>query len=123
VLLVALFVLASGAAMSAVFYVRAVQPPVDAMNRFLRDVDHRDYDAAYDRMCRSEQTATRRRDFPAAIAPFADQLHAYDVYSFDPFGSERRVEYWITDRDGHRTTYGVTMVRESGAWRVCDFFQ
>jgi hypothetical protein len=123
VLLAVLFFLASSAAASAIFFVRSVQPPVDAMNNFLREVDRGHYDAAYDRMCRREQGATARRDFPAAIAPFAARLREYNVYSFDPFGRERAVEYWIDDDNGDHTTYGATMVRESGAWRVCDFFK
>ncbi len=122
-LLAALFVLVSSAAAAATFFVRSVQPPVDAMNHFLRDISRGQYDAAYDRLCRQEQAATARRDFPAAIAPFAAQLRDYNVYSFDPFGRERDVEYWIDDDDGDHTTYGATMVREAGAWRVCDFFE
>jgi hypothetical protein len=123
VVLAILFFLAAGMAASAIFFVTSVQPPVDAMNRYLRDVDRRQYDAAYDQLCRGEQAATARRDFPAAIAPFANRLRDYNVYSFDPFGDERTVEYWVTDANGDRTSYAATMVRESGAWRVCDFFK
>jgi hypothetical protein len=122
-LLVVLFFLAGIALAGATYFFRSVEPPIDAMNRFLRDVDHGQYDAAYDQLCRQEQAATARSDFPDAIAPFAGRMHNFNVYSFDPFGDHRSVEYWITDADGDRTSYTATIVREGGAWRVCDFFE
>jgi hypothetical protein len=108
---------------SIVAFVHTVEPPVNAMNHFLAAVDHRDYDRAYALMCRREQNATSRPDFPAAIAPFASDLDQYRVYSFDPFGNERTVQYSVTTVNGHDTTYRATMIREAGAWRVCDFFK
>jgi hypothetical protein len=103
-------------------FVNAVDDPVDAMNDFLEAVDDGDYAAAYDHLCARERAATPEREFPVAIAPFADDLNEYNVYSFDPFGRERAVEYSITDFSDDDTTYSATMVREEGAWRVCDFF-
>jgi hypothetical protein len=105
-----------------VWFVNAVRPPVDAMNHYLAAVDRGAYDVAYDDLCRAEQNATPRGQFPAAIAPFARRLSEYDVYSFDPVGHERTVQFRITDFGGNDTTYRATMVREGGAWRVCDFF-
>jgi hypothetical protein len=103
--------------------VATLRPPVDAMNRYLADVEHGDYAAAYGRLCAAEQASTRPADFPQAIAPFKQDLADYTVYSFDPFGNERIVQYSVTDAGGNDTTYRATMVREAGAWRVCDFFQ
>jgi hypothetical protein len=118
-----LFGLGVVAVVAIVALVATLRPPVDAMNRFLADVEHGDYAAAYGRMCAAEQAATRPADFPAALAPFKRELTDYTVYSFDPFGDERAVQYSITDFDGNDTTYRATMVREGGAWRVCDFFE
>jgi hypothetical protein len=105
-----------------VWFVNAVRGPVDGMNHYLAAVDHGAYDTAYDDLCRAEQNATPREQFPAAIAPFASRLSEYQVYSFDPVGNERTVQYRVTDLSGRETTYRATMVREGGAWRVCDFF-
>jgi hypothetical protein len=107
---------------SIVVFVHAVEPPVDAMNHFLAAVDHRDYATAYALLCRDEQRTTSRDEFPTAIAPFANDLSEYDVYSFDPIGHDRSVQYTVKRVDGHKRTYRATMVREDGAWRVCDFF-
>jgi hypothetical protein len=108
---------------AVVMVVNSVQPPVDAMNEFLAAVEHHNYDTAYDLMCRQEQGATPRAEFPSAIAPFANRLVGYSAFSFDPFGRERTVEYTISDTSGNDTTYRATVVREAGAWRVCDFFK
>jgi hypothetical protein len=103
--------------------VATLRPPVDAMNRYLADVEHGDYAAAYGRLCAAEQASTRPADFPQAIAPFERALTEYTVYSFDPIGNERTVQYSVTDANGNDKTYRATMVREGGAWRVCDFFE
>jgi hypothetical protein len=118
-----LFFLGVVGIVSVVAFVNAVKPPVDAMNHFLSDVDRGDYAAAYARMCNREQAATPPAEFPAAIEPFARDLSEYEVYSFDPVGRERTVQYSITDFSGDNSTYRATMVREGGAWRVCDFFE
>jgi hypothetical protein len=103
-------------------FVNAVNEPVDAMNEFLAAVDDRDYATAYDLLCARERAATPERAFPVAITPLADDLDEYTVYSFDPFGRERSVEFTITAFDDDETTYSATMVREDDAWKVCDFF-
>jgi hypothetical protein len=121
--LLAFFAVAGIAAIVAIVaFVNAVRPPVDAMNHYLAAVDHANYDVAYSYLCDAEQARTPREQFPAAIQPFERRLFEYDVYSFDPVGRERTVQYRITDFGGEEHTYRATMVREHGAWRVCDFF-
>jgi hypothetical protein len=115
--------LAITAIVAIVAFVNAVQPPVDAMNRFLAAVDRGEYDVAYAALCRDEQAATARESFPAAIEPFQRELTEYTVYSFDPVGDERTVQYTVTDFGGDSETYRATMVHEGGEWRVCDFFE
>ena len=104
---------------SIVWFVSSVRGPVDEMNAFLGDVRDHDYTAAYDRLCSSEKASTTRYEFPAAIAPLADALGDFHVYSFDPSGDRRRIDY-TTSTNGR--SYTAQMVKEGSEWKVCDVF-
>jgi hypothetical protein len=117
-------VLALGLAgvVTVIVLVRAVDAPVTAMNRYLGAVQRGDYDSAYDMLCRDERDDTARESFPATIEPFARDLNDYLAFSFDPFGNERTVYYTVAGT-GDDDPYSAKLVREDGAWRVCDFFE
>ena len=104
---------------SVVWVVSSVRDPVDEMNAFLRDVESHDYASAYDRLCESEKASTTRDEFPTALAPLSDELEDYQVFSFDPVGDRRRIDY--TAQTGG-DSYTATMVREGDDWKVCNLF-
>jgi hypothetical protein len=104
------------------WFVSAIKPPIDTMNRYLSDVQRHDATAAYALLCRKEQAATPKDEFTIALPVLAARWRNYFVYSFDPLGDARSVHFHARDGTGRRATYGATLVHEQGTWRVCGVF-
>jgi uncharacterized protein YxeA len=122
VILVLLAVIAIAVVGAVVWFVSALRPPVDAMNDYLSAVSRGDYAAAYNMLCTDKRDTTSYEQFRVVTANFATGLTEYNVWSFDPFGSRRTVQYNFTRANTKSRTHRATIVREHGAWKVCSFY-
>jgi len=103
-----------GAARSAVGDARA------AADAYLRDVQSGDVNGAYDRLCASTRSHMSRDAFVAATRP----LRSYEITAVHVTEANGRtsamVSTHLTLTDGTVTNQILPLIKEGGAWRICD---
>jgi hypothetical protein len=103
-----------------VLYVVKIKPPVDAANDFLEDIEDRNFDRAFDRLCAADQDQITPEGLQTAFG-FGRVADDYSVnfLGVDIDGSRATVEF---DSDGVGDDfdyYELPLRKEDGDWHVC----
>jgi hypothetical protein len=103
-----------------VLFVVKIKPPIDAANDFLADVEDRDFDQAFDRLCAADQDALTPETVETLFG-FGQVADDYDVnpLGVDIDGSRATVDF---DSDGVGDDfdyYELPLRKEDGDWHVC----
>ena len=101
----------------AVLFVEKIKPPIDATNRYLSDVEDRDFAAAFSQLCARDQDLLSEDDI---LTVGFGSFSGFEVNPFD------------VDVDGSRATVGLDadeldsdeklelpLRKEDGDWRPC----
>ena len=97
-----------------------IKPPIDAANDFLADVEARDFDQAFNRLCAADQDELTPEILETAFG-FGQVADDYDVNFFgvDIDGSRATVDF---DSDGVGNDFDyfeLPLRKEDGDWHVC----
>ncbi len=103
-----------------ILFVTKIKPPIDAANAFLEEVEDRDFDRAFDRLCAGDDS----RFSPESLEVLFEFGQLADDYSVNPFGvdvdgSRATVDFDSDGIDDEFDYIELPLRKEDGTWRVC----
>ena len=108
------------AAVGTALFVSRTLPPYSAADDFMGDLVDGRFDAAADRLCRSDRDRAEEVLLPITVRFVGGEHLSVNPFTVDRDDDRATVEYAIRERrSGKDRIYALRVLEENGDWRPC----